>query len=191
MKKLTFVIVMACIMLFSIACLENTDGDLSSEIPKIDENITVRQSLQENWSWDELNINNLDYHVFTTWEDGRPSDYKYALLTSKKPDKNGRMQVASIYFKDTYESDSNYDYLFNCPGVFVCADPEGLRSGDSFIFGPYPIVKDGYRDICVGYSENGWFMVNDTETACDDNGIIIYLAEHGYEIQFGNFRPKE
>lgn len=185
MKKWLSLIIMVCAVICITACSDfETNTNTGDTV--IDESITVEQSLKDNWEWTEFDANAVNYSVFPVQEGNEESEYRYAVISAEKPSKNGRMPVAVVYYK------KSNDDLFQCPGKMLIEASDGLGSGDSRIFGPYPIGDGGeYRDICVGYSSIGWFMVNDEEMACQDSGLIIYIAKHGFEIQFGRREPKE
>ncbi|MBQ3611271.1 MAG: hypothetical protein IJA01_03265 [Firmicutes bacterium] len=179
MKKIvTITIAIIGLMCFA-ACSSNEN--VSVELHEIDSNVTVKQSIEENWYWDGFDINNIDYSVFPLWEDGKQLKQRLALLYNKNPMKDGTMNVCLVYFEDTMEQDDNFSYMFNCPGVYVSSIDGGLKDGDTFVFGPLPIAEpDGeLRDIHVGYSEDGWFDVNGTKIKCNSSGLIMHATQHG------------
>ena len=189
-KKKTIIAGVIIGLLFLTACSSNQN--VSVELPEIDRNVTVGQSI-ENCCLDVFDINNLDYCIFDTWEKGKNEKNRYALIYNKEPMRGGSMNVALVYFEDMDADQSNYNYLFDCPGVCVSHVIDGLNDGDSHVFGPLPIgeTEEALMDVYVGYSKDGWFSVNDAMVRCEENGIITYITEHGGDVNFGDSEVAE
>jgi len=189
MKKILILVIMMCAVVFTTAC-GASDRNTPTVAPKIDEKITVEQSLKDNWDWTDFSVDKVDYAIFPTWKNGKQLDYNYAVISAKEPDENGAMQVALVFYKDINKDN---DKLFECPGVYIISAQDGIADGDSRIFGSLAIGEpDGaFRDLCIGYSTTGWFEVEGSQYSCDEKGLIVYVAEHGFEIQFGNRKLKE
>ena len=184
MKKWLTIVITVCAVMFITAC-SDSDTHSYQEAPAINENVTLEQSLKDNWEWSDFEPDDVDYALFPAYDRDKKTGYNYVVVYPKKA-VDGVMPVAVGYYEDSSED------IFSCHGKMLMDAEGGLEDGGSRIFGSYPIGEDGtYLDICVGYSSTGYFSVNDVETSCEKNGIIICLAEHGFEMQFGNRQPKE
>lgn len=177
-------LVSACVL---VAC---SNENASTEIPTIDKEMTVAQSLEGSPGW--RNIDKMDYSIFPVWENGEQTDYRYALVYDKKASKDGIKRVAAVFYtvegsEEDYEDD---EYLFTRPGMLLFEEHYAeLKEGDSFAFGPVPIGEpDGeLRDVYVGFSTSGWFEVNGTKVNTR-NELVVYVAEHSEKVDFGGTR---
>ena len=179
MKRILLVILTVVLMLLLCACSEKMESHSNSHSEQGDLPLkhAVEADAEINMKFSDFNKGEYEYSVFPTWDkNGKESDYKYAVLNSRKP--NDSMMVALVSFKDTGESDEDYGYLFDCQGI--CLKTVKLNDGGKCVFENLPISQDGrLRDIRIMYMPNGHIDNPNVPMNPRENGLLMYLVKTG------------